>query len=239
MKRCTKCGIEKDESEFSKHKRHKEGLRSLCKLCANKYNCNYHYKLRQQCFTLFGSKCQRCGETNTNVLTINHVQSPKSDIYKGLFRGGWILYSQILDNPNLVKYFTLLCMNCNKIDYYEKSGYYNEHTNSHTLWSRKKKEKICGLWNFKCFRCFKTFPIELLTINHVNGGGTKETKVRNHGYVRSMFNSIPTTELIKRIDSGQLELTCFNCNNNRNESSKWTKQGKAQKKALNKSEQPI
>ena len=235
MKKCTKCGIEKDEAEFSKHDKNKDGLQFWCKLCFN----SYRYELRQQCFELFNSKCQRCGETNTDVLTINHIKPPSSDIYNGLKRGGVRLYKQILDNPNLVKYFTLLCANCNMIDYYEKSGYYNIHTNYQTLWFRKKKEKICEMWNNKCFHCFRTFPTELLSLNHINGGGTKEMYERSNGYKNSLFIIAPTDELINRIDSGELELTCFNCNCNRTEYSKWIKQGMAQKKSLNKSEQLI
>jgi hypothetical protein len=33
MKRCSKCGIEKDEKEFYKDKRHSDGLKSACKVC--------------------------------------------------------------------------------------------------------------------------------------------------------------------------------------------------------------
>lgn len=228
MKRCTKCGIEKNESEFSPNNRHKDGLQSRCKLCRN----DYYYNLRQRCFRLFNSKCNHCGETNMDLLSINHIRSPKSDVYKGLKRSGWTLYRQILDKSHLIKHFTLLCANCNMLDYYQKSGYYNEHTNPSTLWNRQKKEKICQIWNYKCFRCFKTFPIELLTINHVNGGGRKEKKDRNNGNQRSLFQTISTNELIGRIDSGELELTCFNCNCNRTESSKWIKQGKNTKESF-------
>ena len=35
MKTCTKCGIEKDESEFHKSKDGKNGLRARCKVCCN------------------------------------------------------------------------------------------------------------------------------------------------------------------------------------------------------------
>ena len=239
MKKCPKCGIEKDKSKFSIDRKTKDGLFYSCKECTSEWNSNYYYKLRQQCFALFDSKCQKCGEGNKDALSINHIKRPTSNIYKGLKRSGVKLYKQILDNPELTKYFTLLCMNCNMLEHYKKSGYYNEHTAYSTVWFRRKKEKICEMWHNKCFRCFKTFPTELLTINHVNGGGLREIKKRNNGHIKPLFQTIPTDELISRIDSGELELTCFNCNSNRNEFSKWIKLGKAQKKALNKSEQPI
>ena len=33
MKKCTKCGIEKELTEFHKHKKQKDGLRPRCKTC--------------------------------------------------------------------------------------------------------------------------------------------------------------------------------------------------------------
>ena len=36
MKTCSKCLVEKDESEFSKHLARKDGLQPYCKPCANK-----------------------------------------------------------------------------------------------------------------------------------------------------------------------------------------------------------
>jgi len=38
MKKCYKCGIEKDESEFHKNKHSKDGLYYICKKCRNKNN---------------------------------------------------------------------------------------------------------------------------------------------------------------------------------------------------------
>lgn len=38
MKICSKCGLEKDLSEFYKHKKTKDGLHSKCKICHKKYN---------------------------------------------------------------------------------------------------------------------------------------------------------------------------------------------------------
>ena len=41
MKICNKCGIEKDESKFSKCAAKKDGLQTACKLCKNKYDEEY------------------------------------------------------------------------------------------------------------------------------------------------------------------------------------------------------
>ena len=65
-------------------------------------------------------------------------------------------------------------------------------------------------------------PVELLTINHIDGGGAKERKERGR---TSMFNC-PKHELISRIDAGELEINCFNCNSSRSEYSKWIKLAK-------------
>lgn len=42
MKQCTKCKEWKDESEFYKHKLHKDGLSSNCKICINSKIAEYH-----------------------------------------------------------------------------------------------------------------------------------------------------------------------------------------------------
>lgn len=228
MKQCVRCKIIKDESEFHKDKNRKDGLFCYCKPCKLRCEASRTLKLRVECFKLFGSVCKNCGETNTEVLSINHIKSPKSKVYNGLRRGGWTLYKQILDEPSLTKYFSLLCVTCNRLEFYQKSGYYNHHTNYQTLWNRKKKQEICELWNFKCFRCFKTFPPELLTINHTKGGGTEERKQRK---IRTMFH-FPKSELIARIDAGELEILCFSCNCSRSEYSKWTTQAKANRKGF-------
>lgn len=41
MKTCSKCHIEKDESEFSKSKEHAGGRRNICKFCSSNYHKKY------------------------------------------------------------------------------------------------------------------------------------------------------------------------------------------------------
>lgn len=43
-KRCTKCGIEKDESEFNRDRGRKDGLFSWCRECANAQSRKWHHE---------------------------------------------------------------------------------------------------------------------------------------------------------------------------------------------------
>ncbi len=46
MKHCTKCRKQKDESEFSKNRNNKDGLRFWCKKCEREYKRRYYKKNR-------------------------------------------------------------------------------------------------------------------------------------------------------------------------------------------------
>jgi len=46
MKRCTKCKKRKDESEFSKNRKNKDGLSLLCKKCSREYNRRRYRRIR-------------------------------------------------------------------------------------------------------------------------------------------------------------------------------------------------
>ena len=47
MKVCSGCKVEKDFSEFCKHRNHKDGLSSTCKDCAREYNKKYRQNNRE------------------------------------------------------------------------------------------------------------------------------------------------------------------------------------------------
>ena len=48
MKTCTKCEIEKDESEFNKDKSRKDGLASQCRECKKKYQNKYYQQNKEE-----------------------------------------------------------------------------------------------------------------------------------------------------------------------------------------------
>ena len=47
MKRCTTCGVEKEEGEFDRNKRKKDGLQSRCKACRRAYARTYQREARR------------------------------------------------------------------------------------------------------------------------------------------------------------------------------------------------
>lgn len=93
---CSKCGVEKDESEFAWHlvgiKRH-----SACKDCRNKAHAEYYQRTKENfiekkterlqeareaarhfVFTYLQTHpCEMCGETDPYVLTFHHVRGKK------------------------------------------------------------------------------------------------------------------------------------------------------------------
>ena len=48
MKTCTKCGIEKEPTEFHKNKTGLNGLRGDCKSCKNEYRKEYHFRNKER-----------------------------------------------------------------------------------------------------------------------------------------------------------------------------------------------
>ena len=62
MKTCSKCGISKDESEFHKNKRSKDGLKNDCAICYNKRAlARYIAHPRQPRQPPDTKVCSRCG----------------------------------------------------------------------------------------------------------------------------------------------------------------------------------
>ena len=95
MKKCSKCGIEKDESDFFFKNKEKNHLHSMCKICKREldreiYRENKHdrkTKVRKTAKETIekvkfffkeykkNSKCSICGDERWYVLDFHHIKS--------------------------------------------------------------------------------------------------------------------------------------------------------------------
>jgi hypothetical protein len=66
MKFCTKCKIEKEESEFHKNKNTKDGLNFWCKLCVKDYNMNNIDKIKDRKKNHYNDNKERILECKKN-----------------------------------------------------------------------------------------------------------------------------------------------------------------------------
>ena len=137
MKTCIHCELSKENKDFKIDRRNRDGLSATCKDCSNArrrkiridnggssaYEIEYRkthrvelrekfsakYKdLRRLFFSMYGNKCECCGEEYVEFLTIEHKQGQK-----GLKRRG--AYSSYKDATSVYRpdLYETLCMNCN------------------------------------------------------------------------------------------------------------------------------
>ena len=74
MKICSKCGIEKEKSEFSKDKGKKDGLSTICKQCCNVYNAQYRKAHKNE---LAGKNKQWCEAHKERVRELSRIKQKK------------------------------------------------------------------------------------------------------------------------------------------------------------------
>ena len=95
----------KEKERQRSRKRYKENPKQHAKVCRNYIN-----KLKEEMFNLYGNKCECCGETTKEFLTIDHINGGGGKHRKENHQS--ILYKKIIQENDKNKYRTL-CMNCN------------------------------------------------------------------------------------------------------------------------------
>lgn len=154
MRRCTKCLMEKDWSQFNKQSNGLNGKASVCKNCRNKigrekYKKNKkdiltpeyrkkaainaksnRTKMRNDVISHYGGKCACCGEKQWEFLVIDHIfgggEKHRSSL--GCNTGGYPFYAKLKKmNYPFKDELRVLCCNCNSaLGYY---GYCPHHKN--------------------------------------------------------------------------------------------------------------
>jgi hypothetical protein len=74
MKKCTKCGEDKDLSEFQKDKSKKDGLRPNCKFCAKKYTTENSDKRKLYDKQYYLKNKEKINERKTNYCRLKRKQ---------------------------------------------------------------------------------------------------------------------------------------------------------------------
>lgn len=128
MKKCTKCLLEKNESEFSTNKQKKDGLNYKCKECQKEYFKEHYTKNKQYYIDKAAEQkkhnieinkkikadakkdgCVFCGENHPAVLDFHHIN--KNSKYKDI--------AKMRENPPTqlkkeIKKCIVLCSNCHR-----------------------------------------------------------------------------------------------------------------------------
>jgi len=83
------------------------------------YHQAWYAHLRQEVIAAYGSICVCCGESRTDVLTIDHVKNDGAHHRHEIGRGGTIFYTWLRKQgfPQDGR-FQLLCFNCNRARYF-------------------------------------------------------------------------------------------------------------------------
>lgn len=123
---CVRCKIEKPLKIFTKNKGKPEGYGYYCKECyrINARECYwknrgrrsiYHHKrgkkLKKIVIEHYGGKCANCKITDSDILTIDHINNDGAEHRKKIGTGhhvyNWIIQNDFPDG------FQILCCNCN------------------------------------------------------------------------------------------------------------------------------
>lgn len=161
-------------------------------------------------------KCAYCGETNSEFLSIDHINNNGAQHEKTLSgRSSETLYRWLMKN-DYPDGFQVLCMNCNCAK--EWLGHVSHNpikTSSETparclkLYQQKIKVLVLGHYSDgtpKCACCGETH-IESLTIDHINNDGAQHRKITECGSGTTLY-----LWLKKNGYPGEFQVLCMNCN---------------------------
>ncbi len=133
MKRCPKCLLEKEPTEFNKNNAKKDGLASACRSCMKSYQSAHYYsnhevekakridrkvKIRED-FNDLRSKlsCTACGQNHPAALDFHHTDpSTKERNVTTAIHQGWSM-SRVLEE---MQKCTVLCASCHRILHWEE-----------------------------------------------------------------------------------------------------------------------
>jgi hypothetical protein len=218
-KTCTRCKEEKPATDkyFHKHPNGKFGVKSICIECKRQeyqdsinerreQKRKYYKNLWLSIVNHYGGKCAMCGESRLEFLTIDHVDGGGRKQVK-LLGGKRSLYRWIIKN-NFPNGFQVLCWNHNYLKHVvvlEAGNTHTNHAERSRRYNNKCRDRVFNNYGRRCTCCGES-DLRLLTIDHINGGGTKQTKeIGGNFYLWLIKNGFPP----------YFQVLCHNCNSGR------------------------
>jgi hypothetical protein len=177
----------------------------------NTRNKQYKYNNKLLVMNHYGHKCNwpGCNVTDINFLTGDHINNNGAEHRRKIGTGSDVIHRWLIKN-NFPPGFQVLCWNHQHFKRLEfnKSKW---KQNKWAIWERKSLYNLRLLiikhYGSRCTCCEET-NIDLLTIDHINGGGTKHIKKLGgtHNFYRWLRdNNFPPG----------FQVLCHNCNDGR------------------------
>ena len=173
-----------------------------------KRTAQYDYNTKLKIIDYYGGHCNwpGCNIKEPAFLTTDHINNNGVLHRKEIGVGGHILYNWLVKN-DFPPGFQILCWNHQHIKMLGFNGTKHTYTKI-AIWGRKERYKLKLLvishYGGKCACCGET-NIDLLTIDHICGGGRKQftkTGRGTHFYQWLKNNNFPLGH----------QVLCWNCN---------------------------
>ena len=138
----------------------------------------YKLRIKQAVLEHYSAKkipvCEGCGEAGIHLLTIDHINENGAEERRRLGKKGGVEFYVWLVKNNFPAGYQVLCYNCNWLKRYK------ENNSIRSRYSKKVKLDILSHYsgknkNIECALCGND-RLEVLTIDHINGGGHREQK---------------------------------------------------------------
>jgi hypothetical protein len=235
---CSKCQVPltSENWSISTQKRGRKHCNRCLRDFANnnyqlhKYDVSQQNKIirvntRNEVLTYYGGRCEKCGESNYEVLSLDHIdgngRKHRKKVLKGIDSGSGFFKWVLKNRPNNIR---LLCYNCNcqinmnKIEIcakYNDGCQYCGEERMHQRHSCRKCKQIMkrnrdidlkleafSYYGCKCANC-DINDIRFLTIDHINDDGAEHRRqIGPHIIPWLHKNKYPVG----------FQILCFNCN---------------------------
>lgn len=165
------------------------------------YDRSYRIRNKTKLLEMYGGKCAYCGETDVDVLTLDHVKNDMCE-RKRLGSNNIVEMKKAIDNYSPEE-FQILCWNCN-VKKHKKNIASN--MNKSKKYRLGLKQKLLDLYGHSCKMC-GCEDEECLTLDHIFNNGSEDRKKMNNMDIYRVA--------VENYSPEKYQILCANCNSGR------------------------